>query len=513
MSARRKLGVLAATLALGIGVSVVASTATAKPASATSSTTLGAIADTFVTAAFPDTSFGATGNARVFDNPAKIAYYKFSLDIPAGSVISSATLKLTGVLAQDPATVDIYHLVNSWDENTTYNTRPVMTNKLGSMTVTTGVQSSYNLPLWTVTGPGEIESFGIARSAATTANDTVLGTRENPSGATPQLVVNYTPKPYAAYTSTSFFRTPLGSSWPVDSTSTTGITWDSAHEPVSYPKLTGVPTTSGGSTINHWGVGFALGTCSDPVWHLASSASVPSGDGFLLPAGTGFHAPSGWQNHIPQNSDAPIEVIDSCGNTTFPGGFSMWAAGVAYTGTNTLSAAPGDSIVAGVFDDASNGLDARDSHSNSTANSASRGNIPDSFAIRTDEVLAAEAGVNSGTLGHVIQLYAMHPNAAAGFVSPMVGAETQATGGYGAEGQRIALLPTWTPPPTCTGAALAVAKTLQAYGAYIGNTAGNGSTIKVQQDDTTTGLYADSLGACFSWSDMAYVQRGWSASW
>jgi hypothetical protein len=311
--------------------------------------------------------------------------------------------------------------------------------------------------------------------------------------------------PYIAYPTTSFFRTPLGSSWPVDSTSATGISWHKSHEPYDFPRINGVDG-------NVWGMGFALGTCSDPIWKFSSTAKVPTSSAFLKTEG--FHAPATWTNQLADNSDAPIEVIDTCGVSARPKGFSVWGANVFYDGNSSrvLTSNPkGGTLTGGTFAHDSNGLDGRTpGHGDDSRNQTSRGNIPDSFAIRDDLLKFGMSGGNGGTLGHVLQMFSMETNSSMGFVAPMAGAEGGQSG-YGAEGERIALKPSWTPPSTCTGAALVVAKTLQTYGAYLGNNAGGGSVIKAQQGSTM--LHRDDLGKCFTWGDMAYVQRGWSASW
>jgi hypothetical protein len=313
--------------------------------------------------------------------------------------------------------------------------------------------------------------------------------------------------PYIAYTTNSFFRSALGSSWPIDTTSATGIAWHKSHEPQAFPKINGVD----GSI---WGIAFGLGTCSDPIWKFSSAASVPASSAFLKTEG--FHAPANWTDKFPQNSDAPIEVIDTCGVASRPKGFSVWGANVFYDGNasrilTTNPASNSGSIVGGSFAHDSNGLDARaPGHGNDTRNQTSRGNIPDSFAIRDDLLKFGMTGGNGGTLGHVLQMFSMETDSSQGFVAPMAGAEG-GQAGYGAEGERIAIKPSWNPPSTCTGAPLVVARTLQKYGAYLGNNAGGGSGFKAQQGSTL--LHTNDLGKCFTWDNMAYVQRGWSASW
>jgi hypothetical protein len=313
--------------------------------------------------------------------------------------------------------------------------------------------------------------------------------------------------PFIPYGPNSFLRTPLGSNWPVDSDSANGIAWYMAHDAADQPKFNGVDG-------NQWGSAFAIGKCSDPIYKFPAGTKLnSSAQNFLM--SEGFHAPEGWTNNMASNNDAPIEIIDTCGVPARPNGFSVWAANVAYAGNHMLKTNPlsnSGSIVAGSFSHDTNGINKGVQHSNDTRgfNETSRGIIPDSITIRDDLLRYGMSGGNNGTLGHVLEMFSVGTNSAMGVYPPMLNAENGQSG-YGAEGERIALKPTWKPPSTCTGAPLVVARTLQVYGVYIGNNSGSGSGIKVQQNSTL--LHTHDLAKCFTYNDMAFVQRGWSASW
>jgi hypothetical protein len=90
----------------------------------------------------------------------------------------------------------------------------------------------------------------------------------------------------------------------------------------------------------------------------------------------------------------------------------------------------------------------------------------------------------------------------------MVGAENDKYG-FGAEGQRIRVKAKWTPPAKCTGPGLVIARTLQRYGAYLGDNSGSGSGIKAEQGTTFPGLSRDALAPCVTWADMEYLPPGW----
>jgi hypothetical protein len=260
---------------------------------------------------------------------------------------------------------------------------------------------------------------------------------------------------------------------------------------------------------NQWGEAFSIGDCSDPLWRMPTTGTVPAGQEFLYTEG--FHADADFGQRIPVNSDSPILVIDLCGVPARPGGFSLWAANVQYDGTNVLTSGGDGTIIAGSFSHDSNGLDRRNPQSNSQLNERSRGAIPDAMVIRDDLLAAAESGANGGTLGHVLHLFAMETNTAAGVVHPMVGAESDKAG-YGAEGQRIRVKESWQPPAGCDGPGLVIARTLQRYGAYLGDNSGSGSGIKAEQGSTYPGLGMDALGGCITWDDMEYIAPGWDSS-
>ncbi|RFU18785.1 CBM96 family carbohydrate-binding protein [Geodermatophilus marinus] len=558
----------------------------ATPAGAAGSSHFTPVADTFVTAAQPDASYGTQwGNARVDDNPRRIGYFKFHVsDIPAGAPINSATLTLTGVAAQTAQVVDLHLVGNNWTETTTYNSRPALGARIDTQLVGSGASATFTVP---VSGNGTV-SFAVVRT--TTGGDNVIATRENVTASKrPELVVHYgettgdapdtdgiadetppsdsptaapttedtaaapatsspattspatetttpttdggagdgtsdsstsasgtpattedattpsgTPSPpppssgashnpFIAYDADSFFRRTLPADAPTAADSERGIALHTNQEPRPYPRINGVGS-------NAWGTPYALGTCSDPVWTL-SGGTVPAHLDWLRTEG--FHAPAGWTADLTGTSDSPLVVIDRCGNGHMPEGFSVWAWGASAHSGNVVAVGH-----AGVFQHDSNGLDRRNPQSDSTLNARSRGAIPDAMVIRDDLLHAAMNGANGGTLGHVLHMFAMETDSAAGFAHPMTGYEKDKSG-YGAEGQRLRVKASWTPPAGCTGPGLVLARTLQHYGAYLGDNSGSGSTLKAQQGTTFPGLTEDALAPCVTWDDMEYLSPGW----
>jgi hypothetical protein len=305
----------------------------------------------------------------------------------------------------------------------------------------------------------------------------------------PAVAVAAVAPPFLAYSPDSFFRKPVPASAPLDARSAVGIGYVKSADPSRFPLIRGVEG-------NVWGMPFAVASCSDPIWKL--TGSVPSKVSWLTTQG--FHAPSGFGRGLTGTSDSPMVVIDRCGVPAMPGGMTVWAAKAAPGATaNTIAVGAG-----GAFHHSSNGLDMGNPRSNSTKNFRSRGVIPDSMVIR-DDLIAAGIG-NNGDLGHVLEMFWVQTDSAAGFVHPMTGAESGKSG-FGAEGMRIRIRPAVNlESRNCTPAGKVVARTLQRYGAYLGDNSGSGSGFKAQQGST---MITKNALSCTTWDDYEFVQRGW----
>ncbi|SDD56070.1 hypothetical protein SAMN05660690_4558 [Geodermatophilus telluris] len=481
----------------------------APPAAAIDSLTVGAAADTFLNAAQPtSTAGGAAGSARVDDQP-KIGLFRFDVTgIPTGAPVTSATLTLRGVGSQPTTLVELRAVSGQWNETSSYASRPVLGAVLDTATIGANGYATFTVP---VTSNGPV-SVAVTRAAA--GNDNLIATRENTSAVSrPKLTVDYgstlvTPEsqrpgaPFIPYTEDSFFREALPTSGvPIAANSATGIAYAQQHDPYDYPRIRGVQG-------NPWGQPYVLSDCDDPVWRVKIRTDgehlygFGQGNGWL---GTqGFHAPASFVDRFTGTSDSPFTVIDTCGSTAMPGGFTVWGFR-AMKGTE-----PGTVLVAQALamDATSNGLDRRNPLSNGPANNGSRGNILGSEVIRDDLLAYAQQGGNDGTLGHVLEMFWLETNTTAGHVHPMVGHEADKTG-YGAEGIRIRVKESWVPTDACTGPGLVIARTLQRYGAVIGDNSGSGSAIKAEQGSTYPGLTQDALASCVTWGDMEFVQPGY----
>jgi hypothetical protein len=246
---------------------------------------------------------------------------------------------------------------------------------------------------------------------------------------------------------------------------------------------------------NGWGTAYASGSAGDPVWHL--TGSVPAEVGVLRTQG--FHAPEWLGSVLTGTSDSPFVVTDRAT------GWTVWGAKAAVVGDHLISVG-----TAGLFEHASNGLDRRNPASTSRLNFRSRGAIPDAMVIRKD--LVDWALPRGGDLGHVLHLFFVETDSTAGFRSPMVGAES-GKAGWGAEGTRIAISPSVDLESRgLSPAALVVARTLQRYGAYLGDNAGGPSSLKAEQENAGHpvwggALRSDSLRG-ITWDDFVVVAGG-----
>jgi hypothetical protein len=336
---------------------------------------------------------------------------------------------------------------------------------------------------------------GTTSSGTTSSGSTSSGTTSSSSGTS---TGTSSTRPVIPYGSTSFLQRPLPASTPVSADNARLLDFARTHNPDAYLKIRGANGVG-------WGIAFAEASCSDPVYKIGSGGNLPPGQEHLRTVG--FHAPASVWKNIPANSDAPFLVVDRCGTSARPAGLSVWGANASVSGSTVTTSA------AGSFSHDSNGLDSRNPQSNSKLNGRSRGVIPDSMAIRLDALAAA---IRSGTgLGYVFEVFWPETDSSAGFASPMIGAENSKTG-VGAEGQRFRIKPgiDLASRPGCSAATnpvgLAIARTLQQNGAYIGDNSGSGAGVKTEQNANYPGLNADSLRGCMTWDDVEFLPLGWT---
>ena len=260
----------------------------------------------------------------------------------------------------------------------------------------------------------------------------------------------------------------------------------------AYPIIKGVDG-------NRWGTVWAVGKASDPVWKFTGT---PPNSKVAHLATTGFHAPEWLGDALTGTSDSPFGVRDDVN------GFTVFGTKASLDGPHRISTSGGSW---GVTWHSSNGLDYRNPRADDRRNFTSRGRISDSMVITRQAVNAAIA--NGTGLGYVLHLFIVESKTSDGFVHPMTGAESSKNG-FGAEGERLRIKPSIDlRARNLSPFGLAIARTLQQHGTYIGDNAGGPTSLKAEQSsagrDPWAGLNvsADALKG-ITWADFEVVQRG-----
>ena len=256
---------------------------------------------------------------------------------------------------------------------------------------------------------------------------------------------------------------------------------------ISWPKV---------NMNDSWAMSYHVGTATDPIWRLKGAGT----DNIRLQILTtqGFHMADSVADTFPTGTqDRPGLMVDPVFGYTV-----QFADAVPDKATRTITVSN-----AGILWHSSNGLDYRNPRSDDSRNFTSRGRIIDSMVIRRD-LLDGAIAKDTG-LGHVLHLFFVETSTADGFQSPMVGAESGKYG-WGSEGERIRLKPSIDLKARgLTGAALALARTLQQNGAYIGDNSGSATQIKASQASAYVGtnMSTDMFRDKISWDDFEVLAR------
>lgn len=239
-----------------------------------------------------------------------------------------------------------------------------------------------------------------------------------------------------------------------------------------------------------WAMSYDYGTAADPIWHLKGGNTGDARLAVVAVGGKGFHMSDATAATFPSGSqDRPGVIIDEASGFTV-----QFADAVPDLATRTITVSN-----AGILWHSSNGLDYRNPLSDDQRNFTSRGRILDAMIVTRedlDRAVAAKTGV-----GHVLHLYFVETNSAAGFKNPMVGAES-GKNGWGAEGDRIRLKPSIDLEARgLTGYPLALARTMQQNGLYVGDQSGSATQVKLSQAEhyQGTGLTTDVFKGKLDW--------------
>jgi hypothetical protein len=349
------------------------------------------------------------------------------------------------------------------------------------------------------TVPNRTTTATVTATATQTVTQTVTATPSptettttptDPPTTNPPPVVNGS----LPYTADSFFKS-RAENLPIDQAKTDAMhafmKTDPDQKAISWPKINLNPGWSGHNYVYRSGM-------TAPVWRLA----VGSGGGnsrLDIVETQGVHISDSVWDTVPTGTQDRLLVVQ---DHVF--GYTVQCADVAPNRTARTWTASN----CGIFWHSSNGLDYRNPKSNDQRNISSRGRIIDSMQVPRAEL---DAAVSAGTgVGHVLHLFWVSTEKAMGFSHPMVGAEGN-TGGWGGEGWRLRLNPTIDLQARgLTGATLALARTLQQNGAYIGDNSGSSTQIKVGPpgDYTGTNLATDAFKGKITWDDFQVVTPG-----
>jgi hypothetical protein len=293
------------------------------------------------------------------------------------------------------------------------------------------------------------------------------------------------------YSAGSYFKSRVDNA-PIDATRTTQFRNFMRTAPdqkgITWPKI---------NMSSNWAMSYHVGKSSDPIWRLKGGNT--SNSRLKILTTQGFHMADSVADTFPTGSqDRPGVMVDPVFGYTV-----QFADAVPDKATHTITVSN-----AGIMWHSSNGLDYRNPKSDDNRNFTSRGRILDSMVIRRD--ILDKAIANNTGLGHVLHLFFVETSTAAGVQSPMVGAESGKYG-WGAEGERIRLKPSIDLKARgLTGAALAVARTLQQNGAYIGDNSGSSTQIKASQASVYAGtnMATDMFQGKISWDDFEVIAKG-----
>lgn len=382
-------------------------------------------------------------------------------------------------------------------------------------TITEGSNGAYT-EMWSeVSGPGDV-TFADPSEEDTTATFSQAGTYVLRLSAFDGEIVSddvtitvtdpVTPPPPSTYvlpyTEDSFFKSEVAGA-PIDQTLTAemhhfmatyvGEDANDNQSEMSWPQLNLNPNWSGHNYVHR-------ASKTAPVWKLTGTSSGTSNTRLDIVRTQGVHMPDDIWDTVPTGEQDRLLVVQ---DHVF--GYTVQCADVApnkaartWTATNC-----------GIMWHTSNGLDYRNPRSDDQRNFTSRGRIIDAMQVPREELDAAVA--EDRGLGRVMHFFWVATEQADGFSHPMVNEESN-TGGWGGEGWRLRIKPSVDLEARgLTGHALAIARTLQDNGAYIGDNSGSRTQLKIgpPEDYVGTNLTENVFQNKIFWTDFEVVEPGW----
>ena len=158
--------------------------------------TLTSIADTYANAGAPNTSFGSSWSMSSRGEIGAMAFLRFSIPAaPSGKALTSAVLQVTTTTEATAATSQAHYVSianNTWNESTlTWNARPALSTRLGTLTSALELNQAYEVPLLATGIPTAAAQLTLAISSAGTDSLRIWSRDHSSVEYRPQLVLTY----------------------------------------------------------------------------------------------------------------------------------------------------------------------------------------------------------------------------------------------------------------------------------------------------------------------------------
>jgi myo-inositol-hexaphosphate 3-phosphohydrolase len=226
-------------------------TATPTATPQTSTFNFSPVADTYVSQANPSSSYGTSGSfAAVGGSSAKQSFLRFDVSgLPANATVSAARLRL--FVTNDSTSGGIFNHItnNSWAENITWDSRPVVDGPQVAMLGMVGLETTVEIDLSATITRNGIYNFAITLPSNIT-NGLAYASRDASNIATrPQLVITTANGGSAATATATPTGTPIATNTPTATATPTGTpiatnTPTATATPTRTPTATATPASS-----------------------------------------------------------------------------------------------------------------------------------------------------------------------------------------------------------------------------------------------------------------------------
>jgi hypothetical protein len=255
---------------------------------------------------------------------------------------------------------------------------------------------------------------------------------------------------FRAFSSDSYWNTPLPADAPIDPKSSAFIDFLNSDNSADYLRVVGTESSGG------WGEPIFWAEPSDPIYKVKQTR-------YTLPEAfaTGIRIPS--EARVPNTSDAQMTIYDVAEGSVY-----KLQKAVYDSATDTWSAGGGS-----WYATASNGLHRSFEESNDERNYGHRGIPPATHAVRFDEI-------ESGRIDHALKIAVNTAHQEA--VWPMTASDGDSLDPAALpQGARLRIKPSVNLDMLdLSPAALVIAEALQRYGAVVGDSSGSNTNLKVE---------------------------------